>query len=62
MKSFLSFFGIAVISGIACFAILYWIIKMDIGNAFTASVSVAIGGFVVDYLMKYTNSRKKKST
>jgi hypothetical protein len=32
---------------------------MDYSGALTASISVAVAGFLVDYLMKYTNSRKR---
>jgi hypothetical protein len=59
MKSFVSFFVVAVLSGFTCFVLLYWMIKMDYSGALTASISVAVAGFLVDYLMKYTNSRKR---
>ena len=59
MKSFISFFVIAVLTAVACFTLLYSIFKFDFSDALVASVSIAVGGFVVDYLMKYTNSRKR---
>jgi Kef-type K+ transport system membrane component KefB len=62
MKTLVSFFVIAVLTAVACFALLYGIFKLDYSDALVASVSVAVSGFVVDNLMKYTNSRKRKST
>jgi len=62
MKALVSFSVISVINGFACFVLLYWILKWSYSDALIPSVSIAVGGFVVDYLMKYTNSRKRNRT
>jgi len=59
MKTFISFFVVAILIGSACYALFYWVIKMDYIGALSSSIAVAVSGLVVDYLMKYTNSKKR---
>ena len=59
MKYLISLIIAAVFIGFVCFAIFYWIFKMDILNAMNIAVCAASGGLIAEFIRLRFEKRKR---
>jgi len=62
MKNFIFLLIGALIVGLVCFAVMYWVFNINRQESFSTSMIVVITGIIVEYIRPYLERKKEKKS